>query len=196
MTFSVFCEEKRDTINLYFYFVIAGKGSIQQMENEKPGCADDQSSATIRTIEPMVSKSEDGVKPNASSSSTETKQTERGFHKNWLRLWERLLYDHSARKMSCKHCMAQKKENTFTKDCTTLRTSSVTRHEETEDHQRAMAAWQMRQMVELMKKANAEEDESIVEAMKVVYYLAAENIALRKYGAMMQLRHNLDVPEL
>ena len=45
-------------------------------------------------------------------------------------------------------------------------------------------------------KAFTEEDEAMIKAMKVVYWLASENLPLSKYESLMQLLKDLEVPKI
>jgi hypothetical protein len=76
----------------------------------------------------------------SNNKTTET-ESERSEHHKYRQVWEKLwpwLYLNE-NKMFCKVCMKAGKTNTMTIGCTTFKTSSMTRHEETSDYKEAMA---------------------------------------------------------
>ena len=65
-------------------------------------------------------------------SADENPTAVRRFNQSWLKLWPWLQFDGT--KMYCKTCVSARKENYMTVGCTTFKTSSMTRHENTADH--------------------------------------------------------------
>lgn len=99
--------------------------------------------------------------------------------------------------MFCKICVKHGKKNTMTTGCKTFKTSSLTRHEELTDHKVAVSAVELSANFEAaVSKAFSEEDEAMIKAMKVVYWLASENLPLAKYESLMQLLKDLGVPKI
>ena len=71
------------------------------------------------------------------------------------------------------------------------------RHEELTDHKEAVSAVELSANFEAaVSKAFSEEDEAMIKAMKVVYWLASENLPLTKYESLMQLLKDLGVPKI
>ena len=97
----------------------------------------------------------------------------------------------------CRTCIAAGKENTFTQGCTCLKTTSMSRHEETTDHKCGIAAESLRPHMEAaMTSLNSEHDNAVIKAMKVVYWLADENLPLSKYESLITLLQEIEVPGL
>ena len=118
---------------------------------------------------------------------------ERKFQSKWLTKWPWLTYENDA--MYCKICLKHAKKNTMTTRCKTFKTSSMTRHKEVADHKHALSAGVLNANFEAaVSKASSQEDEAIIKAMKVVYWLALENLPLSKYQSLMQLLKDLEVP--
>ena len=119
----------------------------------------------------------------------------RKFQHRWLKVWPWLFEQNG--KMFCKVCIDNKKDNSFTGGCHTFRTSSMVRHEATEDHKSSTRAPEMMQEMETVtNKAFSEHDEALVKLMKVVYWLAQENMPLTKFDSFMDLLKQLGVKGL
>ena len=96
--------------------------------------------------------------------------------------------------MFCQECLDHKKTNAMTTGCQTFKTSSMSRHEASEDHQSVLKSRKLKEtMDEAIKKAHSEADKALIKAMKVVYWLVTENVALSKYESLMQLVKDLGV---
>ena len=137
-------------------------------------------SANDREAEGNNAANEPGETGTSDTSSTPASAEERKSQNKWLTLWPWLSFDGEA--VFCKIFVKHGKKNTMTTGCKTFKTSSLTRHEELTDHKVAVSAVELSAVV---SKAFSEEDEAMIKAMKVVYWLASENLPLAKYESLM-----------
>ena len=113
----------------------------------------------------------------------------------WLKIWPWLFFEKG--KMFCKECLKHGKNNAFTSGCETFKTSSMSRHEETDDHKSSGESAKLKSDMNVaVKKTHEAQDLAIVKALKVVYWLASENLPLSKYESQMNLMKELEVPGL
>ncbi|KAK3747890.1 hypothetical protein QZH41_001354 [Actinostola sp. cb2023] len=71
------------------------------------------------------------------------------------------------------------------------------RHEQFADHKSAIQAVELKDNFDAaFAKANSQEDEAVIKALKVVYWLASENLPMSKYESLMQLLKELEVPKI
>ena len=125
-------------------------------------------SANDREAEGNNAANEPDEASTSDTSSTPASAEERKFQNKWLTLWPWLSFDGEA--MFCKICVKHGKKNTMTTGCKTLKTSSLTRHEELTDHKVVVSAVELSANFEAaVSKAFSEEDEAMIKAMKVVY---------------------------
>ena len=146
-----------------------------------------------RTCTDAGKKMDDGEGADSTCSKEEKSGGghERKFQLNWLKLWEWLEFRDG--RMFCKVCLKHGKKNTMTAGCTTFKTSTMMRHEQFTDHQ----AGELKSHFDAaVAKANSEEDEGVIKALKVVYWLASENLPMSKYESLMQLLKELEVPKI
>ena len=95
-----------------------------------------------------------------------------------------------------KHVLKQEK-NTFTTGCTTYKTSSMISHEATADHKISVAAPKLNNnRTAAINNAKCEQDEAIIKTLKLVNWLACENVPLSKFESLMNLLKELGVPGL
>ena len=89
-----------------------------------------------------VVKVENAVQPavNTKSKTTAAGKVERYFQKQWFTVYPRLRYDKRSENVFCLLCREVNKENTLSKEKDNFRTSSLTRHLATHNHQMAVAA--------------------------------------------------------
>ena len=79
-------------------------------------------------------------------------------------------------------CKAFKKKNTLTSGSTNFRTSTLVRYIESRDHRESVIARQSAQRMEMMiKKSFSKEDQSLIAALRTVYFTAKQDIASVKY---------------
>ena len=94
-----------------------------------------------------------------------------------------------------KHVLKQ--GNTFTTGCTTYKTSSMIKHEATTDHKISVAAPKLNNNITAaLNNAKCEQDETIIKILKLVNWLACENVPLSKFESLMNLLKELGVPGL
>ena len=129
-------------------------------------------------------------------SKTESKPTEiRKFQPRWLAINKWLKYDSDKNKMYCKSCIDAGLNNALTSGSDNFKTSTLTRHVASADHQRAILAPTGRQeMKSAVGKALNNEEEGIILAMKVVYWLTQEDIPLTKYSSLIKFMKDCKMP--
>ena len=99
--------------------------------------------------------------------------------------------------MYCEVCIKTGKINAFTTGCTTYKTSSMIRHEATADHKVSVAAPKFNNnMTTAINNAKCKQDEAIIKTLKLVNWLACENVPLSKFQSVMNLLKELRVPGL
>lgn len=120
---------------------------------------------------------------------------ERHFQECWKSSWAWL--DFKDNKMFYKICMENKKSNAFTSGCQTFKTSSMIRHEASDDHTSCSQDQFLKKSMETaLKKSYEAQDDAVIKALKIVYWLASENIPLSKYDRFLAICNELDVPGL
>lgn len=139
-----------------------------------------------------VSAQPDNDTPNPVSDKPQLPDT-RKVQDRWLKIWPWLYF--SDNKMFCKLCIKYGKKNIFTTGCTTFKTSSMQRHQEIDEHKSCIEVPVLQSnMTEAVNIVNSEEDKAVMNAMKVVYWMATENIALSKYESFINLLKELECP--
>lgn len=99
--------------------------------------------------------------------------------------------------MYCTSCVKSGKQNSFTAGCECFKTSSLSRHADTSDHKSSLVVKDLQaNMKAAIKVPGSQQDQAITKAMKVVYWLATENIPLSKYESLVGLLTELGVPLL
>ncbi len=110
-----------------------------------------------------------------------------------------LIYDEKVGVMKCKPCMEAGRINSFTgEENINFRTSSLNDHMKTNDHKTAVIAPKLQK--NLQKNLQTAIRHSPIKkggvAMKAAYWIAMEALPLIKFKSLMQLLHELGVPEL
>ena len=121
----------------------------------------------------------------ASSSATSPKRPkqERHFQKDWQLKWPWIDYKEDQGAMWCKLCVAHKKKNTMTEGCTNFRTTTIERHNKSVDHQRAVQDdVSSKSMAKILTSNVDRNDAAILHALKTVYFVAKNDIAMNKFG--------------
>lgn len=106
---------------------------------------------------------------------------DRNFNKDWLTKHSWLEFKDG--RMFCGPCTKQKKVNVFTEGCTNFRTTTLDRHLASGDHRQAIkdmvASTTMHKM---MKKQLDSNDNALIHAMRTIYFMNKNYIAMHKYG--------------
>ena len=136
------------------------------------------------------------TEPSASSTSETSKKKDRSFQKNWLIKFPWL--QESDGSMKCKTCLDSKLKlsNPFVTEtgCSNMRTSTLTRHEKSADHKRAVVALRLKNdMANAIDRSFNEKDEAILKLMEIVYFIAKEGIAISKFESQIKLAVRLGV---
>ncbi|XP_052085604.1 zinc finger protein 862-like [Mytilus californianus] len=119
----------------------------------------------------------------------------RKYRPVWEKLWPWLLYDGT--KMYCKSCQKAGKKNSLALGCTTFKTSTMSRHQETPDHKQAISVpVHQQEFTKSCNKLNSAEDEAVILAMMAVYWLASEDLPLNKYESMINFLKKIGVTKL
>jgi hypothetical protein len=131
------------------------------------------------------------------STETETEQPERHFQGKWLTLHPWLEYDSASSKMFCRECKKYGMNNIFTSGTNNYRTSTLARHVASKDHQRAiLAPDEQGHLKKSIENAHNKQEKAVIVAMKAVYWLAKEGIALSKYSSFIRFLKDLGVPDI
>ena len=125
----------------------------------------------------------------ASSSATSPKRPkqERHFQKDWQLKWPWIDYKEDQGAMWCKLCVAHKKKNTMTEGSTNFRTTTIERHIKSVDHQRAVQDdVSSKSMAKTLTSNVDRNDAAIIHALKTVYFMAKNDIAMNKFGEFIE----------
>ena len=139
---------------------------------------------------------------SAVSSSTESSGkagSERHFQDWWLQLYPWLKYDKDKNVMWCQLCKEFRPGSCSmaTGIGSNFRTSTLTRHLNNKNHLMALDAEKEQENLKVAtQKALTKEEAAIQVAMKAVFWLASECIALSKYGSLIALLKHLEVPNI
>ncbi|XP_062582081.1 uncharacterized protein C17orf113-like [Saccostrea cucullata] len=126
-----------------------------------------------------------------------TEQPERHFQGKWLALHPWLEYDSDSNKMFCRECKKYGMNNIFTSGTNNYRTSTLARHVASKDHQTAiLAPEEQGHLKKSIEKAHNKQEKAVIVAMKAVYWLAKEGIALSKYSSFIRFLKDLGVPDI
>ncbi|GES78079.1 zinc finger protein 862-like [Rhizophagus clarus] len=125
------------------------------------------------------------------------KKTE-GFQKEWLKIYKWLVYDKSKNLMFCSLCQSHRKLNKFEKKGSkNFKTSALSEHASTKDHTDATNLEIAR--AELIKVSNNSVDKAqnhISALMKIIFWMAENNISLNKLFEIVKLCKILECPQL
>ena len=118
------------------------------------------------------------VEPNA-------KAARRNFQSTWLEKYKWLRCDNT-KGMLCSICIESSKANPFTCGCTNYRTSTLSRHIESQDHQNALKEVQMASNFQrAVVNSVTFQEKAVVSALRTVYLLSKEYIATEKYRSLL-----------
>ena len=108
----------------------------------------------------------------------------RTFKKRWLRQYQWLQWEKEG--MFCKACREVHKKNTFTSSfgCKNFRTSTLTRHAQSGDHNSAnQEAVMRRDFATTTQRVLSKNEEAVLCAFKAIYWLAKDEITSSKFPA-------------
>ena len=121
---------------------------------------------------------------------------EKKFNTQWLNDYS-WLKQNSEKGMLCELCIRFGKQSSSTTGCTNFKNSSLTRHSESTDHTNALLASNMQtDLKRAMARVLTHQEEAITTAQKTAYWLAKENVAMRKFGSLMKLLHQVGCPNI
>lgn len=113
------------------------------------------------------------------------KAARRNFQSIWLEKYKWLRYNNT-NGMLCSICIESSKANPFTSGCTNFRTSTLTRHVESQDHQNALEEVHMASNFERAVVTSVTlQEKTVVSALRTVYWLGKEYIATEKYRSLL-----------
>ncbi|GBB90528.1 hypothetical protein RclHR1_17500001 [Rhizophagus clarus] len=125
------------------------------------------------------------------------KKTE-GFQEEWLEIYKWLIYDSSKKLMFCSLCKSHKKLNRFGKEGSkNFKTSALSEHASTKDHTDATNLEISR--AEFIRVSNNSIDKAqnhIGSLMKIIFWLAENDISLNKLSEVVKLCRILGCPQL
>ena len=125
-----------------------------------------------------------------------TTVTQRTFQQKWLTLYPWLDYCENIG-MTCKICKSGGRNNVYVTGCKNYRVSSITEHSDTSDHRKAIKVPSLKSAFEkATQKALTDKEESIIVALKTLYWMVQENIPLMKFESFVTLLNDLHTPRL
>ncbi|XP_021339253.1 zinc finger protein 862-like [Mizuhopecten yessoensis] len=136
--------------------------------------------------------SETGADDVETSGSAVKKRKTKVFHQKWTGQWQWLRKEEKG--MKCSVCEKHHKSNPFTSadGCVNFRTSTLTRHAGSMDHTDSLRAEALQKdfnqaaaTAKMQSVAHAKE--GVEAAMKTVFWMAKEDIPIKKYTSMMEL---------
>ncbi|XP_006822333.1 uncharacterized protein C17orf113-like [Saccoglossus kowalevskii] len=155
------------------------------------------SKTTVHDSTSTSQEREDDIGGEPSFAGMQTSRYVRHFQDKWLRDFKWLQYEASKNAMTCKVCIKHNKQNTMTKANANFRTSTLTRHAECNDHKAAMMSDSMiSDFQKAVKNVHTEKENSLLVAIRVVFWLAKEDIAINKYDSLLNLLEQLECPHV
>ena len=124
---------------------------------------------------------------------------ERVFQSTWQSKYTWLAYDADKKIMTCKICVQARKSNAFTQGNSNFRTSTLSRHAASSDHQAALVGKSMESSFTKAIESSLKAKEKGVEvALKSIYWLAncKEGISTHKYSSLLSFLEILDCPNV
>ena len=122
-------------------------------------------------------------------------EAKRSFQSSWLRDFSWLRFDREKSQMTCELCLKHKKANALTEGTSNFRTSTLTRHAESKDHQASVLGENMQSdFAKAVEKVMSEKDKAISVALKAVYFLASEGLPMHKYEHLTSFLAECECP--
>ena len=119
------------------------------------------------------------------------------FQSAWQSKYTWLAYDADKKIMTCKICVQARKSNAFTQGNSNFRTSTLSRHAASSDHQAALVGKSMESSFTKAIESSVKAKEKGVEvALKSIYWLAKEGISTHKYSSLLSFLEILDCPNV
>ena len=145
-----------------------------------PPTENDEDTSTTEATEPIEV---DGDVSHDAETENKHEKEQRKFQSRWASLYNTwLTYDREKNKMFCTKCISIGANNTMTVGCDNFKTSTLTRHAASSDHLKAiMAKTERKNLSASVNRVCTKEERAIVAALKTIYFLAQEGIALSKY---------------
>lgn len=126
------------------------------------------------------------VPDDGKSAVKTTEKRTRLFQKSWLREYVWLQFDDEKNEMSWRLCIKHKQSNIFTSGNSNFHISMLTRHADSSDHKASVQAKCMKSdFSQAVKNVSQSKENSVKSAMKTVFLMAKENIAISKYESML-----------
>ena len=115
-------------------------------------------------------------------------EAKRSFQSSWLRDFSWLRFDKEKSQMTCELCLKHKKANALTEGTSNFRTSTLTRHAESKDHQASVLGENMQSdFAKAVEKVMSEKDKAISVALNAVYFpLATDHILMQPKLSLRQ----------
>ncbi|XP_048236880.1 zinc finger protein 862-like [Haliotis rufescens] len=136
-------------------------------------------------------------KQNASSGCINTGKTLK-FQQSWLTKYAPWLrHDAENQLMYCSVCRELRLDNAMAVGTNNFKTTTITRHITSADHQRSVAApFEQKNLKAAVSGAKSKEERAIVTCLKVVYWMAKEGVPLSKYESLLSLLSDLNTPNV
>lgn len=124
----------------------------------------------------------------------------RGFQRIWLtneRFKSWLSYDEKENQMKCTLCLSTGKLNPFVSGCSNFRTSTLDRHMASADHVNSLTdKKEQSRMKAAVNSLYDKKKNSVICAMRTVYWLCKEQIATVKYSSLLDLLKLQGCPDI
>ena len=141
--------------------------------------------------------SEEQEDPTETPTETEVRKEVRKFQSNWLTTFPWLRYDSEKNAMTCDVCVKCKRNNTFTHGNQNFKTSSLKDHIKSTDHQTALIVPNLQDnLKKSQEKQQSGKDRAVTIALKSIYWIAKEGIALVKFRSLLNFLKSIGVEDL
>ncbi len=163
-------------------------GPLQRSHHSEAACESESQS---------VSEVSDGERTDDEPKLKRRKQTK--FQAAWLDKFKWLRWDEKKNHMFCEICRKQNKNNAVADGTDNFRTSTLSRHITSLDHQSAVreAALSL-DFAKAAKSAvkQSTSNPSVIAAMRTALYMAKEDIPIKKYPSMVSFLKLQDCPQI
>lgn len=150
-----------------------------------------------KSSNPETNNSDNVGAEESSETPSQSKKT-LIFKQSWVKKYgDWLIYNDKQNKMYCSLCKNYGYTNTMAMGTANLKTSTIVRHIEHRDHQRALIApRESENMKKAVNKALTTEENAILVCFKAVHWLCQENIPLSKYHSLMTFLQSVNTPNI
>lgn len=157
----------------------------------KKSKSDDKEPQVNKDPDPSTSQTDPGPSPSTKKREFQSKWLKDERFKNWL------IHDDNKSVMQCSLCLKMGKKNPFVTGCMNFRTSTLERHMSSSDHQNALTDQRSQSSFQAsFKSAFDKKKNSVISALRTVYWMCKEKIATLKYNSLLQLLKLQGCPDI